>query len=355
MRFGAVVGNDPRTIAVEAGLLEASGFETVWFPEVPLVGYGDPHVCMTAAALATSRIQLGTFISPAGTRPSAMLLTQFATLNQLAPGRVRVGFGSGSFSRALLNLPVLKVAELERELVEWRSLLDRGEADVNGAPIRYYDWERPSLNRAGITLEIAAHGPRGGQLAGRYGDAIVTAGEVHPPKLRALYDQAVAEARAAGRDVDRFTFTAEVGPLCVLRPGESLSSPRVVQSVQPIISGHFLFFLMAGMQPDDVDPGTRDGYGRFLSWVCERHGEDPKAQFKAMCDRYLGRNPEHDQFVTPDVIRSHTITGPMDEVVERLRDIASAGVTDVAVMRALDQPLGTEGVSELIELRDRVG
>ncbi|ANS31891.1 hypothetical protein R1CP_36425 (plasmid) [Rhodococcus opacus] len=357
MRFGVVLGNDPTTVRQEARLLEERGFDTIWYPEVPLVGYGDPYVCMTLAASATERIRMGTFIAPAGIRPAAVLLSQFATVNRIAPGRVRIGYGSGSFSRNLLTLQPLRVRELREELIVLRALLDERTAEVDGNRMRFYAWDRPCLNLDDpLPLEIAAHGPRAAALAGELGDGLLTAGEVHPERLRALYDGARDAANAAGRSTEAFPFTAEVGPLCVLRPGESLDTPRIIATVQPVVSGHFAFFLMARLDPDQVDPGTRDGYAAFLAWAHEQYGSDPDEQFRAMCDQYIGRNPEHDQFITPGVIESHTLTGSLEAVSERLQEIGRAGVTEVTVMRGLDRPCtDDDALADIVALRERVG
>src|SRR5438067_4544099 len=116
MRFGVVLGNDPTTTVREARLLEERGIDTAWFPEVPLIGYGDPYVAMALAAQATERLRLGTFIACASMRPAPVLLTHLGTIGRMAPGRLRIGWGSGSFSRYLLGMPVLKVRQLREEL-----------------------------------------------------------------------------------------------------------------------------------------------------------------------------------------------------------------------------------------------
>ena len=63
MEFGAHLGlNDPRSAAAQAKLVEEVGFTHAWFCDVPAAGSGDPYVSMAAAALATNRIKLGTYV-----------------------------------------------------------------------------------------------------------------------------------------------------------------------------------------------------------------------------------------------------------------------------------------------------
>jgi 5,10-methylenetetrahydromethanopterin reductase len=358
MRFGALVGNDPITIRQEARLLEERGFDTVWFPDVPLLGYGDPFACMALAASVTERVRLGTLVVPAGTRPAAMLLTHFATTNRLAPGRVRIGLGSGSFTRNLMAMRSLKVRELRDELTVLRALLDERAAVVDGTHIGFHAWDRACLNLDDpLPLEVAAQGPRTAALAGELGDGLTISGEVRPERLRALLESALDAARGAGRPTEQFRFTADLGPLCVVRAGEALDTPRVIGIVQPAVSTHFIFFLMMRIDPDEVDARTRDSYAAFLAGAREDYGPDPNEQFRALLSNgYVGRNPEHDRFVTPEVIEAQTLTGPLEALAERLQDISHAGVTDGNVLRRLDRPwTDDDALADIVALMERVG
>src|SRR5215472_17218694 len=117
MEFGAHMGfNDPRTAAAQAKLVEEVGFTHSWFVDVPAAGSGDPYVSMAAAALATSRIRLGTYIAPAPMRDPVTLVSSIATINALAPGRTIMGFGSGSFSVMLMGEQPLRLKEFRRRL-----------------------------------------------------------------------------------------------------------------------------------------------------------------------------------------------------------------------------------------------
>ena len=357
MHFGVDLGGDPTTAAREARLLEQRGFSAVWFPEVPLIGYGDPYVCMSQAASATERVTLGTFIAPAGMRATPTLVTQFATVNRLAPGRVVMGYASGSFSRKLVGMPTLRVRDLRDELTVIRSLLDNGKADYDGTEIRFHHWPRPCMNITDpINVQVAASGPRTAGLAGELGDGLITTGEHRPERLRALLESAHAGAVAAGRDVENFQFVVDVGPLCVVRPGEAIDSQRVLEIVQPIISTYFAYFLMSELPPEAVEPPARDAYARFLAWASERFGPVLEDQFRGLCDDYVARNPEHDQFVTPDVIRVVTITGPLEEIAERLEEFERIGVTQATVLRAFDRPYRDDDeLRDLVEVMERVG
>jgi alkanesulfonate monooxygenase SsuD/methylene tetrahydromethanopterin reductase-like flavin-dependent oxidoreductase (luciferase family) len=105
MRFSINIPNfgdfaDPRAVAAVAGAAEAAGWDGlfVWDHVVHRShprAFGDPWMLLTAAALATSRIKLGTLVTPVPRRRPQQLARQVATLDALSDGRVIFGAGLG--------------------------------------------------------------------------------------------------------------------------------------------------------------------------------------------------------------------------------------------------------------------
>jgi alkanesulfonate monooxygenase SsuD/methylene tetrahydromethanopterin reductase-like flavin-dependent oxidoreductase (luciferase family) len=108
MRFSINIPNfgdfaDPRAVATVATAAEQAGWDGlfVWDHVVhdkherrgqP---FGDPWMLLTAAALATSRIRLGTLVTPVARRRPQQLARQVATLDALSGGRVIFAAGLG--------------------------------------------------------------------------------------------------------------------------------------------------------------------------------------------------------------------------------------------------------------------
>ncbi|WP_405784418.1 LLM class flavin-dependent oxidoreductase [Streptomyces sp. NBC_00859] len=108
MRFSVNIPNfgdfaDPSTVAEVAEAAEQAGWDGlfVWDHVVhdkrarqgrP---FGDPWMLLTAAALATSTIRLGTLVTPVARRRPEQLARQVATLDNLSGGRVIFGAGLG--------------------------------------------------------------------------------------------------------------------------------------------------------------------------------------------------------------------------------------------------------------------
>jgi alkanesulfonate monooxygenase SsuD/methylene tetrahydromethanopterin reductase-like flavin-dependent oxidoreductase (luciferase family) len=109
MRFSINIPNfgdfaDPRTVAKVAAEAEQAGWDGlfVWDhvvhrkrerAEQP---FGDPWILLTAAALATSRLRLGTLLTPVARRRPEQLARQVATLDSLSDGRVTFAAGLGA-------------------------------------------------------------------------------------------------------------------------------------------------------------------------------------------------------------------------------------------------------------------
>ena len=71
---------------------EERGFEAVWQAESRLVR--EATVPMAAYAAVTSRIKIGSGVIPIWTRNVGLLAATFATLDDLAPGRMILGLGA---------------------------------------------------------------------------------------------------------------------------------------------------------------------------------------------------------------------------------------------------------------------
>lgn len=95
MQFGFVLPHgDARTTADLAGLAEAHGWDGFFVWES--VWGIDAWVCLTAAAMVTERIRLGTMITPVSRMRPWKLASEVATLDNLSGGRVILSVGLGA-------------------------------------------------------------------------------------------------------------------------------------------------------------------------------------------------------------------------------------------------------------------
>jgi alkanesulfonate monooxygenase SsuD/methylene tetrahydromethanopterin reductase-like flavin-dependent oxidoreductase (luciferase family) len=96
------VGLDARAVGDLAASAEAAGWDgfflwdhTLAFSPGP-VDLVDPWIALAVAATRTSRIRLGTLVTPLPRRRPADLARQVVTLDRLSTGRVTLGVGTGA-------------------------------------------------------------------------------------------------------------------------------------------------------------------------------------------------------------------------------------------------------------------
>ncbi len=111
---------------------EAAGVEMVW--TVMRATGRDTPTLYAAALTRTSRVKLGTAIVPAFTRHPLALVTQMLTLEDLAPGRIRLGIGT-SHQRTMIPIYGFDFSRPLAQLREYLQVL------------------RPSLHDGKVTFE----------------------------------------------------------------------------------------------------------------------------------------------------------------------------------------------------------
>ena len=103
MRFGYVLpGGSARFASEAASLAEDKGWDGffVWEP----VWGVDAWISLSAAAMVTQRIRLGTMISPLSRMRPWKIASETATLDQLSDGRVILSVGLGALETGFFTL-----------------------------------------------------------------------------------------------------------------------------------------------------------------------------------------------------------------------------------------------------------
>lgn len=193
-----------------------------WFDAVPT---------LTAAALTTSRIQLGTMVASPNFRHPAHFAREVTALDDICGGRLILGVGAGGVAgydnHVLGQAPLTPRARVDR-FTEFVDLLDRILRDEavtwHGTYFTAVDARStPGCVQAPrVPFVVAATGPRSMRLAARYGAGWVTTG-ARSDDLTAWWATVAEAARrfdevldAAGRDpatVDRYLMLDPASPV----------------------------------------------------------------------------------------------------------------------------------------------
>jgi 5,10-methylenetetrahydromethanopterin reductase len=214
MKFDVgIVNNEPTAAVVrQAQLAEALGYETVWITDSHLV-CRELWVTLAACALATTRIKLGPGVTVPHTRHWSVTASAIATLDELAPGRVVLGIGTGGSSAETMGLSVqraARVATLDTMVASIRRLLAGEAAPLEGGASSRLGWLGGPRR---VPLYVAGSGPRMLEAAGRLGDGVIMYAGTEPAILRAGLEcvargAARQQRRVADLDVVLWTPTA---------------------------------------------------------------------------------------------------------------------------------------------------
>ncbi len=174
---------------------EDAGFERVGVVDSQSI-YRELYVSCTAGIQATGKVKLGPRVTNALTRHPAVTASGLVTLNELAPGRIFAGLGTGDSAIINLGMKPVKLSVLGEFVCCLRALM-RGEA------VLYQGRElRQTWGSAEIPIYIAAHGPKTLEFAGQYGDGVVVGTGVGREVVQDAFSCIEAGASRAGRKLE---------------------------------------------------------------------------------------------------------------------------------------------------------
>jgi probable F420-dependent oxidoreductase len=142
IRFGLVADNVATTgeLVALATWAEATGYSTLLLRDHVIAGpFGPqlgPLVAMTAVAMSTSRLRIGSLVISNDFRPPVQLAKELATLDMISDGRVEVGLGAGFLKAEYEPLgipfdpPGVRVGRLEESVQVLKRLF-------SGEPVTY--------------------------------------------------------------------------------------------------------------------------------------------------------------------------------------------------------------------------
>ena len=187
---------DPRSVdafAADVQRAERLGWDAALQPDSQL-RRRDTYVLLAAAARSTERIVLGTLLANPINRHPSVTASSIATIDELAPGRVLLGWGVGDTAVRLAGLRPARVKELEDSTRLMRALLDGQGVEVGAERPARLPHPRP------VPIWIAAGGPRTLRMAGGTADGVFIRVGTHRANIARAIDLIRAGAADAGRD-----------------------------------------------------------------------------------------------------------------------------------------------------------
>ena len=319
------------------GEAEELGYDFCWAPDSPML-LSNPWAMLALVAQKTGRLRIGTGVAVPGLRSAPDLANGIATINQLAPGRVVLGLGTGNTAMRTLGRTPMRLKPFEEYIRVVKALLQGEEIDYGeyGEPhaIRfqtagqgYYDLSQR------IPIHVGGFGPRAQTLAGELGDGLIT-GIPRGGSVTEALANARRGAERANRNLDDF-YTSALVNMVILAPGEELSSERVIAQCGSAIMAnvHYLvdFARETGGEPPDYVRSIWDDYLTFHESRTEKRRHQQMHQ-----SHYSYLDPEEARFVTPELIKAFCIAGEPDDIVEQLQALEAEGLDAISFIPPSD-------------------
>lgn len=311
-------GLAPPEVVECARLADDLGYDSVWVTE----GNGGDHfTILTACAMATSRVRLGTSVSSVYVRSAPTIAMAAACVDHFSRGRFILGLGSShkvqvegqyglAYSKPLTHL---------RESVEIiRQLLRNGWVSYSG---EVFNIERFQISfepyRQEIPVYLAAVYPKMLKVCGQIAQGTVLTRNT-PQRARESAKLVAAAAREAGRNPSE----VDVASLLIFYPpSNGIQVRNEVRQSLAFYCGYFPRYnrlIAESGFPEEADAVRK-------AWL---EGDQQKAA----------------NLIPDEMVDALTITGDADECLQRVEEHRSAGVT----LPILSFPAGMANARERI-------
>lgn len=326
--FGAIPDGSVDATVELVKLGERLGYDSAWVPDQTF--HRDPFVMLARCAVATSRIRLVLGVTSPFTRHPIQVARSIATVAELAPGRVTLGYGVGNVRQLVSRLGgssrgastcMVEAVEVTRRALAGETVTLAGEHfTVDGVAL---EMNGP----ADVPIHVAGRGPRMLELAGSVADGVIIGSLVSPQAIE----------WALGR-VDRGIDA---------RSGEIGDRPELVSWASAFIEGG----------PDDPDVALRPMVAHVVagapSAVLEGLGiahREVQALRKAL---ERGDEGAAVAAVTPPMLNTFALVGTPDEVESTIQHLSNRGFSELGVL--LQQPSFSERVGFLRRFAEVAG
>ncbi len=325
-------------------LAEELGYDRAWVPDSQMI-WSDCYATLALAAANTKRIKIGTGVAIPGTRIAPVTAHSIASINEIAPGRVFLGIGTGHTAMRVMGqdpMPVKQFREylrVVRELLQGKAVNYTYQGITREIEFLHRDRHYINLDKP-IPIYVAANGPKACEATGAYGDGWITIGRT-AHEIEGRMQHIKAGAKAVGRQVGPDFHTSILTAGCVLRPGEKLTDERVINQTGSWVTCELHFFYeiwkKEGERDELIPPHFANVWERYLKRVAG-YSLPEQSRFRQIHNGHCTfMQPEERDFVTPEAIRQTCLVGTPDELVTQLRQLEKDGIKELNLLPAADE------------------
>ena len=303
---------------------EAAGFSGVGVHDHQHSGR-DVFLTLALAAQRTSTMTLYPATTNPVTRHPSVLASLAHTLEEIAPGRIRLTVGPGYLAVGNIGRPRASLKRMRAAILAMRSLLRGETVTFNGTQTRLRN-----ISEQPTPIFMTAAGPRMVELAGEVADGALMLVGLHPQAIAAARRRLETGAQRSGRSLDDFK-TIYITPMTVDQDGQEARRwpQRWFRPDQPYLKypsdSNLVWLREAGIDlPDDFVPESISD--RRAEEICDAFGLFGTAQeCLARLKRAASESGVEQVFIFP----THTQDGGYDmprAEVEAFRDVIFPGL-----------------------------
>ncbi|KRF35338.1 LLM class F420-dependent oxidoreductase [Nocardioides sp. Soil805] len=326
---------NPREAADQVSALEKAGLDTVWVAEA--YGFDSPTL-MGYLAAKTETVEIGSAILNIYSRTPGALLQTAAGLDNVSGGRAILGLGASGpqviegFHGVPYSKPLGRTAEvidIVRRGLKREPLTNDG---IIKLPLTKEDGAVTGLGKAlkilthpdrdTIPIYIAGLGPKSVEQAAEIADGWIPI-LFHPEKAHLVWGDALAAGRAK-RSSDLGPLEINAGGMVAI--GEGPETKALLDLARPTFA-----LYVGGM-------GARGK--NFYNDVARSYGYEKEAA--EIQDLYLsGKKKEAEALIPTEWLEAANLVGPASYVQERIAAFREAGVTNLSLTPATEDPAAT--------------
>jgi len=268
--------SEPDFLVGAGQLAEELGFASLWLADhvvvpsgyasaypynsagrVPVEKYPEPLISLALLAGVTKRIELGTAVLVVPQRNPVLMAKQIATLDAIAPGRVRLGVGAGwlreEFDALGANFAD-RGARTDEYIAVMRKLWAEDGASFAGQFVNFDEISsNPKPVKGTVPIVIGGHSEAAAKRAGRLGDGFFPSIGSQVDTVP-LFDVVRRAAEAAGRDPKAIEIMAGCPDLL---PGSTKDPRAAIEARAKQGVGRIVLPVWRYL------PDLEDGLGRF--------------------------------------------------------------------------------------------
>lgn len=279
----------------------------------------EPLVMLGMMAARYRRVRLGTGVTEPFRRHPMTLAQAFVTLDHISRGRAIMGIGNGEWANTEpYGIPFKhRIARFEEALtiirLLWQSEGEPVDFDGEIWKLRGARFETPLFGSRPPAVWVAAHAPKMLGIAGRYGDGWYPTVKMSADDYRQRLDSIAAAASAAQRSMKSFEPAMQIFVVLGSRRELALESMRRTPA-----TGAILLSL-----PGEL--WERHGLQHPLGNHAVAFGASPLDQVTLdVLDRAR-------LAASPELLGDAIFAGTVDEVVEEIKPLVTAGLRHVVI------------------------